>query len=87
MDADMLVFSDIRKLWEIPFDGAKVVIQKEVKHTDKSMVKEGSPQERKKQCAVMFLDCKNLKWDINEIVAGLDRIGVPVKSCFRGRRE
>ena len=31
MDADMIVFNDIRELWNIPFDGAKVVIQQEVK--------------------------------------------------------
>ena len=28
MDADMLVFRDIRELWDIPFDGAKIIIQK-----------------------------------------------------------
>src|SRR5688500_17656237 len=27
MDADMLVFKDIRELWEMPFNGAKVIIQ------------------------------------------------------------
>lgn len=31
MDADMMVFKDIRELWNVSFDGAKVVIQQEVK--------------------------------------------------------
>jgi hypothetical protein len=72
MDADMLVFRDIRELWEIPFDGAKVVIQREVKHTDVSTKKEGAPKVRKKQCAVMLLDCSRLDWRIENIVKAMD---------------
>src|SRR5688572_3303163 len=30
LDADMLVFRDFRELWDIPFDGAKIVIQEDV---------------------------------------------------------
>lgn len=72
MDADMLVFRDIRELWEIPFDGAKVVIQKEVKFEEASTQKAGAPKQRKKQCAVMLLDCENLDWDIEKIVSDFD---------------
>jgi len=72
MDADMLVFQDIRELWNIPFDGAKIVIQKEVKHEDVTLKKIGAPKKRKKQCAVMLLDCGRLDWDINHIVGEMD---------------
>lgn len=72
MDADMLVFQDIRELWNIPFDGAKVVIQKEVKHEDVTLKKIGAPKKRKKQCAVMLLDCERLDWDINRIVGDMN---------------
>jgi glycosyltransferase involved in cell wall biosynthesis len=73
MDADMLVFRDISELWNIPFDGAKVVIQQEVKYEDVTTRKVGAPKQRKKQCAVMLLDCDQLDWDIEDIVAGMDR--------------
>jgi len=72
MDADMLVFRDIRELWEIPFDGAKIVIQKEVKFEDITTQKIGAPKKRKKQCAVMLLDCERLDWEIAKIVADMD---------------
>jgi len=72
MDADMLVFSDIRELWGIPFDGAKIVIQKEVKFEEVSTQKAGAPSKRKKQCAVMLLDCDRLDWEIEKIVADMD---------------
>jgi lipopolysaccharide biosynthesis glycosyltransferase len=72
MDADMLVFGDIRELWEIPFNDAKVVIQKEVKHTEFTTAKEGAPKQRMKQCAVMLLDCDRLNWRIDDIVAGMN---------------
>lgn len=72
MDADMLVFRDIRELWEIPFDGAKVVIQREVKYEDTTTKKEGAPERRKKQCAVMLLDCDRLDWRIEDLVKRMD---------------
>ncbi|HXF94298.1 MAG TPA: glycosyltransferase [Nitrospiraceae bacterium] len=73
MDADMLVFGDIRELWEIPFNGAKVVIQSEVKFTSLTTNKAGAPRERRKQCSVMLLDCDRLDWDIDHIIDDLDR--------------
>lgn len=72
MDADMLVFKDIRSLWNLPFNDAKVLIQSEVKHTHVSMAKANAPAVRKKQCAVMLLDCSRLDWDVNKIVQGMD---------------
>jgi lipopolysaccharide biosynthesis glycosyltransferase len=72
LDADMLVFQDIKSLWEIPFAGAKVVIQKEVKHEEQTLHKDGAPTERRKQCSVMLLDCERLDWDIDAIIDALD---------------
>lgn len=72
MDADMLVFKDIRELWNIPFDDAKIVIQQEVKYENVTTQKVGAPKKRKKQCAVMLLDCERLDWDVENIVAGMD---------------
>lgn len=73
LDADMLVFQDLASLWAIEFEGAKVVIQDEVRHQDVTTKKKGAPRERRKQCAVMLLDCSRLDWDIDEIIDGLDR--------------
>lgn len=72
MDADMMVFSDIRELWNIPFDGAKVIIQQELKLAEQVTAKVGAPKKRIKQCAVMLLDCERLDWDITSIVSGFD---------------
>ncbi|MEZ1321130.1 glycosyltransferase [Pseudomonas fluorescens] len=72
MDADMLVFRDIRELWNIPFDGAKIIIQQEVKFADETTQKVGAPKVRKKQCAVMLLDCERLDWKVEDIVGGMD---------------
>jgi lipopolysaccharide biosynthesis glycosyltransferase len=72
MDADMQVFKDIRELWSLSFNGAKVLIQEEVKHTALTMAKANAPLVRKKQCAVMLLDCERLDWNIENIVRDLD---------------
>ena len=73
MDADMQVFKDIQELWELPFNGAKVLVQQDVKHLDITMVKGNAPKARIKQSAVMLLDCSRLDWDINAIVNDMDR--------------
>ncbi len=72
MDADMQVFKDILGLWSLPFNGAKVLIQEEVRHLDRTLTKENAPAVRRKQCSVMLLDCSRLDWDVEQIVAGLD---------------
>lgn len=73
LDADMLVFSDIAQLWNIPFDGAKVIIQEELPEARaQTNQKKGAPAKRVKQCAVMLLDCDRLSWKVDEIVSSLD---------------
>ncbi len=73
MDADMQVFKDIRALWDLPFNGKKVLVQHSVKHTEETLKKENAPATRKKQCSVMLLDCANLDWNIDQIVRDLDK--------------
>ena len=72
LDADMLVCQDIAKLWQIPFDGAKVIIQGEIPPHHRQQKKLGAPKKRIKQCAVMLLDCEKLTWDIESIINDLD---------------
>lgn len=70
LDADMLVFRDFRELFELPFEGAKVIIQEELPETAQKP-KTGAPPKRIKQCSVMLLDCAALDWRADEIIAGL----------------
>ena len=60
LDADMLVFQDLRELWELPFDGATVM------HAPPS-----NPS-RPKQTSVMMMDCDRLRWDLGSIIGDLD---------------
>jgi hypothetical protein len=60
LDADMLVLRNFQDLWDRPFDGATVL------HCATSDPK------RPKQFAVLLLDCSRLKWDLDDIVRGLD---------------
>ena len=72
LDADMLVFRDIGELWDIPFDGYSVAIQEGVPDHAVSHQKAGAPDKRVKQCSVMLIDCARARWDVHEIVGGLD---------------
>lgn len=82
LDADMLVFTDIAALWQLPFEGsedgsegaAKVIIQADLpaEHQQTNQ-KVGAPAKRVKQCAVMLLDCDRLCWKIDNIVDGFDK--------------
>ena len=72
VDADMQVFSDIRELWELPFDDAKVVIQEDIPEDRQSVNKAGAPTRRIKQSSVMLLNCDALQWVPEEIIQGLD---------------
>ncbi|MDT4967170.1 MAG: hypothetical protein QOJ64_1907 [Acidobacteriota bacterium] len=56
LDSDMLVFSDIRRLWNLPFDGADLL----------------ATRETTSQFSVMVLDCESLDWDIDAILHALD---------------
>lgn len=74
MDADMLVFTDIADLWNIPFEGAKVIIQEDLpEDLPQGDKKPGAPKQRIKQCAVMLLDCDRLDWHADRIIAGFDQ--------------
>jgi lipopolysaccharide biosynthesis glycosyltransferase len=72
LDADMLVFRDIGELWDIPFEGATVVIQEDIPEHAAVPDKPGAPARRIKQCSVMLIDCARARWNVREIVAGLD---------------
>lgn len=73
LDADMMVFKDIAPLWNLPFDGAKVIIQEDlpVEHQQTNQ-KVGAPKQRMKQCAVMLLDCDRLDWKVDSIINDFD---------------
>lgn len=62
LDSDMQLFDDIRQLWVTPFEGADLLAVSQLERS-----------ERRPQFSVMLLDCESLGWDINEIVASLDR--------------
>jgi glycosyl transferase family 8 len=70
VDADMQVFGDLAELWEIPFEGAKVMCTRQdqppEQWEDSSWFKPG------RQMSVMLLDCARLDWNIEDIVGGLD---------------
>jgi hypothetical protein len=60
LDSDMLVFKDMRELWETPFDGAQVLTV---------LTPQGAPT---KNHSVLLIDCAAVDWKIREIVRGLD---------------
>ena len=60
VDADMIVFRDIRELWEIPFNDATVLYAP------------SSNPKRTKQFSVMLMDCSRLRWDVDAIIGGMD---------------
>ncbi|MBK7995375.1 MAG: glycosyl transferase [Blastocatellia bacterium] len=60
LDSDMIVFQDIKKLWEIVFEGAELLSLKQFKAT-------------LAQHSVLLIDCEKLKWDIKEIIKQLDQ--------------
>lgn len=61
LDADMLVFDDISKLWDFPMGDANILC-----------IDQPSEKGRVRQYSVMLMNCENLRWDIHEIVKGLD---------------
>jgi hypothetical protein len=62
LDSDMQVFRDITELWNLPFEGADLLA-----------AREPGDSSRKPQFSVMLLNCEELKWNLTEIVAALDR--------------
>jgi hypothetical protein len=71
VDADMQVFGDLTELWDIPFDGAKVMCTRQDEPPEQW--KDSSWFHPGRQLSVMMLDCERLDWDIDEIVGGLDK--------------
>jgi hypothetical protein len=63
MDSDMIVFRDIAEIWQIPFDGAKILVEKITDET----------RGAGRLTAVMVMDCGALDWDVAKI---MDRLGV-----------
>jgi lipopolysaccharide biosynthesis glycosyltransferase len=61
MDSDMLVFKDIAELWNTPFNGAKILVEK---------LSEASAG-KGRLTAVMLMDCRALVWNPEKIIAGL----------------
>jgi hypothetical protein len=55
------VFRDMRELWTLPFDGARLLAAKEAGESG-----------RRPQFSVMLLDCGRLDWKVEDIVARLD---------------
>jgi hypothetical protein len=61
LDADMLVFADIAKLWAAPLDDADILC---AEHPGENG--------RVRQYSVMLMNCSTLRWNVEDIVAGLD---------------
>lgn len=61
VDSDMLVFRDLRELWQWPLDGAEVLTCR---------ARPGS--RRPPQNSVLVLDCAALDWDVARLVGQLD---------------
>lgn len=60
LDADMLVFRNILELWDLPFDGASILYAL-------------SPDPgRPKQFSVLVMNCGELRWDLADVIAGLN---------------
>ncbi|HWT00789.1 MAG TPA: glycosyltransferase [Pyrinomonadaceae bacterium] len=85
LDSDMLVFKDIRRLWNLPFDGADLLA-----------ARAADGEGRRPQFSVMLLDCEALRWDVREIVESLDSgeltyerlmFEMPVAGCVRASIE
>ena len=60
VDADMLVFQDMARLWAMPLQGA-----------DLMYVQQPSEFGRPTQCSVLLMNCAALHWNLQEILDGL----------------
>ena len=61
VDSDMLVFRDLRELWMTDMQGLQML---------SAATPSGST--RRPQFSVMLIDCAGLRWDVKDIVAGID---------------
>ncbi len=71
MDADMQVFSDVAELLERDMGSATVLCTRQ--DEPPPAWKENDWFHPGRQMSVMVLDCERLRWDVNEIIAGMDR--------------
>ncbi len=62
LDADMLVFADVARLWTLPLDEADILCAEQPTDTG-----------RVRQYSVMLMNCSNLRWSIEDVVAGFDQ--------------
>lgn len=62
LDSDMLVFKDIKKLWQMPFSGADILCTNALNEQQKAV-----------QFSVMLMDCKSLNWKLDDLIDGLDK--------------
>jgi Glycosyl transferase family 8 len=62
LDSDMQVFRDVMELWTLPFEGADLLA-----------AREPGESQRRPQFSVMLLNCGELRWNLSDIVAALDR--------------
>lgn len=67
LDADMLVFTDIAELWDMPMNGATISI---VDGRDSSYCS-NKVKCNKNETSVMVLDCEKVKWTLGALVEGL----------------
>lgn len=77
VDADMLVFDDIAKLWNLPMNGKSVLCSyfdgiPEPWKNGGMALESGREFKAGRQLSVMLLDCEKLDWDVGRIVDDLD---------------
>lgn len=70
LDADMLVFSDIAELWDLPMESCRVLCSRQ--DTPPATWQNNAHFQPGRQMSVMLLDCGRLDWKIEDIVRGLD---------------
>jgi hypothetical protein len=70
LDSDMQVFGDIAELWNAPLGDHSVLCT--TQDTPPAAWKNGGPFHSGPQMSVLLLNCSKLKWNIDEIVRGLD---------------
>lgn len=70
LDADMLVFGDVAELHDLPFDGAKILTSAPAR--TEAWDAHDTAYLGVRSVAVMLLDCAQLPWKVDDIVAGLD---------------
>jgi hypothetical protein len=70
LDCDMQVFADLAELWGIPFEDKQVLCTNQPAPPEKW--KDDPNFKPGRHLAVMMLDCSALRWDIAEIIGGLD---------------